>query len=208
MKYLLGFMFLLVGVVHGQAIKPDSSFTIAEIRIGYGANYFGSGLSEAYNAGNFSASGGVLATLAAYHKFRKIDHLVFGMKFKSLGAAPSKGDNGHEMFFNYWGAALTTRYYPFSKNAREGFFAQADYFFVTQFTQKYRSTANLVFDHQFAIGNGYALGIGYQFAMPNRRNALTLGVEYEVDRRTGEVNGVGSKTFSSSSLGVLFGFVF
>ena len=100
MKYLCVVVFLFVGSVSGQNVKKDTAFTIAEIRFGYGASAFGKGLEEAYNAGNFSASAGFLVTLAAYRKFKNLDHFLVGLKYKSLGAAPSKGINGQEMFFN------------------------------------------------------------------------------------------------------------
>jgi hypothetical protein len=202
-------LIVLAGSTYAQNVKRDTSFTFAEIRFGYGTNYFGKGLSEAYDAGNFTTSAGFLATLAAYHKFEKINHVAIGMKYKSLGAAPSKGDNGYEMFFNYWGVAVSARYFPFHKSAHRGLFLQADYFFITQFTQKYRSTANLEFNHQFAIGSGYAVGIGYALNLPNKKkNRITIGIEYEQDTRKGEVTNIGDKTFASSNLGFLVGFIF
>ncbi|MFM8913464.1 MAG: hypothetical protein ACKOE6_11210 [Flammeovirgaceae bacterium] len=205
LKLILFFLFTAT-CVSAQTAKRDTSFTYAEIRFGYGVSSFGSGLTEAYEAGNFSTSAGVLATLAAYHKFKRVNHLVFGFKFKSLGAAPSNGDNGQQMFFNYWGAAVTTKYFPLTKSANRGLFLQADFFFVTQFTQKYRTTSALQFNHQFAIGNGFAIGMGYE--LPLKRNAITFGIEYESDTRRGEVTGVGDKTFQSSNLGFLVGYRF
>lgn len=81
------------------------------------------------------------------------------------------------MFFNYWGAAIITKYFPFDKNAQKGIYVQMDYFFVSQFTQKYRTIATKSFDHQFAIGNGLALGIGYDFSIG--KTNLTIGLEFE-----------------------------
>jgi hypothetical protein len=160
MKNIISITLLLFGqtLLFAQSNPENVSFTRAEFRGGYGLSSFGEGLKERYAAGNFSTSGGGLATLAAYHKFKNVNCFNFGLKYKSLGASPSKGDNGQEMFFNYWGAAVTTKYFPFDRNAQKGLYLQADYFFITQFTQKYRTKANLVFEHQFAIGNGIAFG--------------------------------------------------
>jgi hypothetical protein len=155
--FILGFIFFSFYQSFGQSEETRISFTYAEFRGGYGVNFFGKGLKEKYDSGNFSTSGGGLASLAAYHKFKKINYFNVGIKYKSLGAAPAKGDNGQELFFNYWGAALTLKYFPFDKMAKKGIYLQGDYFFVTQFTQKYRKTANLQFDHQFAIGSGFAV---------------------------------------------------
>lgn len=191
-----------------QTQKEPISFTYAEFRGGYGVNIFGSGLKEKYDAGNFGSSGGGLASLAAYHKFKKINAFNFGLKYKSLGAAPAKGNNDNEMFFNYWGAALTVKYFPFDKKAKKGIYLQGDYFFITQFTQKYRNTAKLEFNHQFAIGSGFAFGLGYDIPLKNRKTMLTIGIEYETDSRQGEVTGVGDKTFESSNLGIMTGIKF
>ncbi|MFM9911554.1 MAG: hypothetical protein ACKVOW_19685, partial [Chitinophagaceae bacterium] len=168
----------------------------------------GKGLKEKYNAGNFSNSGGGLASLAAYHKFKKINNLNFGLKYKSLGAAPSKGDNGQEMFFNYWGAAIATKYFPLDKNAKKGVYLQGDYFFISQFTQKYRTTATTNFEHQFAIGSGFVIGAGYDFLIRNGRTMLTIGLEFEKNSRNGEVTGIGDKTFKSSNFGIMSGIKF
>jgi hypothetical protein len=202
------FFALISKNINAQVVEENQSFTYAEFRGGYGLTIFGKGLKERVNKGNFSNSGGGLACLAAYHKFKKINYLNFGLKYKSLGAAPARGDSMQELFFNYWGAAVGIKYFPFNKQAKKGIYIQADYFFVTQFTMKYRTTSNLNFDHQFAIGNGYAFGIGYDIPLGNRKTMITIGIEYEYDKRRGEVTGIGDKTFISSNFGVLTGIKF
>lgn len=210
MKTLLIIITLLFGqiILFAQTKQENISFTVAEFRGGYGITIFGNGLKEKYDAGNFSNSGGGLASLAGYHKFKKISNLVFGIKYKSLGAAPAKGDNGQEMFFNYWGAAISTKYFPLDRNAKKGVYLQGDYFFISQFTQKYRNTANKIFEHQFAIGSGFVMGAGYDFAVGKGRTMLTIGIEYEMNSRTGEVTGVGDQNFKSSNLGIMTGIKF
>jgi hypothetical protein len=210
MKYITVVLAMLIGQINlfAQSKQENISFTYAEFRGGYGISKFGKGLKEKYEAGNFSNSGGGLASLAAYRKFKKINYLNFGLKYKSLGAAPAKGDNGQEMFFNYWGAAVSAKYFPLDKNAGKGIYLQTDFFFVTQFTQKYRTTINKEFNHQFAIGNGLAFGLGYNFPIGKNRTMLTIGAEYETDSRTGEVIGIGNKNFRSSNFGLMVGIKF
>jgi hypothetical protein len=210
MKNIILFTVLLFGQnsLFAQTKKENTSFTIAEFRGGYGVNLFGNGLKEKYNAGNFSSSGGGLASLAAYHKFKKINYLNFGIKYKSLGASPAQGDNGEELFFNYWGAAITAKYFPFDRDAKKGIYLQGDFFFVSQFTQKYRKTTNKEFNHQFAIGNGLVFGLGYDFPIGNGQTMLTIGLEYETNSRTGEVAGIGDKNFKSSNFGIMTGIKF
>jgi hypothetical protein len=206
---IITLFFLVVALnSHAQSNKENISFTYAEFRAGYGVSSFGKGLKEKYDAGNFSTSGGGLFSLAAYRKFKKINNLNFGIKYKSLGAGPAKGDNGQKMFFNYWGAAFTVKYFPFDKNAKKGIYLQSDYFFVTQFTQKYRTKVNLDFNHQFAIGSGVSFGLGYDIPFGTKRTMLTIGLEYERDNRRGEVTGIGSKTFVSSNFGAMIGIKF
>ena len=204
---IMGTIFLFVHTIL-YAQKERIAFTYGEFRAGYGVNSFGDGLKEKYNAGNFATSRGGLASLALYRKFKQIDYFNFGIKYKSLGAAPAKGDNGQEFFFNYWGAAFSTKFFPFDHTAQKGLYLQADYFFITQFTQKYRNTANLDFNHQFAIGNGLAFGLGYDVAIGKGRTMLTFGLEYETDSRTGEVSSIGDKNFKSSNFGILTGIKF
>lgn len=184
-----------------------SGFTYGEIRVGYGVTQFGSGLSGRYDAGNFGTSGGVLTTIAAYRKFEKIDHLHFGLRFRALGAAPSRGNNSQEMFFNFWGAGVSTKYFPLSASGRRGPFLQGDFNFASQFTQKYRRTVAREFDHQFAIGSSLVVGLGYQFQLPNR-NALVVALEHDWASRQGEVQNIGDVRFRNRNVGLLVGFVF
>jgi hypothetical protein len=207
-KLLIILLLLLQKSAFSQSNEAPISFTYAEFRGGYGISTFGEGLKEQYEQGNYGTSGGGLASLAAYHKFKKLNSFNFGLKFKSLGAAPAKGDNGNELFFNYWGAAATVKYFPFDKMAKKGVYLQGDYFFVTQFTQKYRNVAKLEYNHQFAIGTGFGLGLGYDLPLKNKKSMLTFGVEFQTDRRVGEVTGIGKKTFRSSSIGIMTGIKF
>jgi hypothetical protein len=194
--------------ISAQSKKENEAFTYAEFRAGYGATSFGKGLQERYNAGNYSSSGGGLASLAAYRKLKKINYANFGIKYKSLGAGPASGDNGAEMFFNYWGAAITSKFFIQDRNAKKGIYMQGDYYFVTQFTQKYRQIASSFYDHQFAIGSGLAFGAGYDLPIGKNRNMITIGLEYETDRRQGEVTSIGNKQFKSSNFGLMVGLKF
>lgn len=208
MKTLLSLACLLaVSHVLPAQSSEKTSFTYAEIKSGYGRTIFGSGLKERVDAGNFSASGGGLTSLAAYHKFAKLNHFNGGMRFKGLGAGPATGNGGEEMFFNFWSVGLSARYFPFAAEARAGWFAQADYNFVTQFTQKYRNTAALQFDHQFAIGSGVALGLGYQWWF-RPGLGLVASAEYDWSRRQGEVTGLGDKTFRNGHAALQIGIIF
>lgn len=198
---------MLVCINANAQINPEKkSFTYGEFKAGYVANQFGSNLEEQYDAGNFGNSGGGLFTLAAYHKFESINHFNFGGKFSALGASPSKGDNENEMFFNWWGAAISAKYYPLNKNANKGLNFYTDFYFITQFTQKYRNVDAKIFNHQFAIGNGLTFGGAYDFKL-NGYN-FSASVEYGLASRTGEVTGVGDRTFKSSYIGTQIGFKF
>lgn len=184
------------------------SFTYGEFSSGYGISIFGKGLKERYEAGNYSLSGGGVYCFGAYKKVNKINHLNFGLKFKALGAAPASNNKGNEMFFNYWGAALSTKYYPFNKQTRGGLVFNVDYVFITQFTQKYRNEETAFYDHQFAIGSGIGSGVGYEFDILKTGYLGCLALEYQFDSRTGEVNNIGSKTFLSQSIAIKLGFLY
>jgi hypothetical protein len=70
-------------ILFAQNKEESESFTYAEFKVGYGNSILGDGLKEKFEAGHFSSSGGFLASLAAYHKFKKVDYVNFGIKFKS-----------------------------------------------------------------------------------------------------------------------------
>lgn len=191
----------------GTAESNSNEFTCGEFKAGYGITQFNDGLQERFESGNFSTSGGGLFSVAAYRKFNAINHLHFGLKFKALGAGPSAGDNNEEMFFNFWGAAISTKYFPFSKSAAQGIYLQGDYNFVTQFTQKYRNVQELHFDHQFAIGSSLTVGLGYQYPLKNRYG-LVASLEYDWAYRQGEVQGVGDQQFRNSNIAFQVGLIF
>lgn len=193
---------------NSQISKWESSaFTYGEFKAGYGVNQFSDGLSNRFESGNFSTSAGGLASIAAYRKFDKLNFLNVGLKFKGLGAAPSTGDNGEEMFFNFWGTAFSAKYFPFRKSAEKGFYLQTDYNFITQFTQKYRNISTLTFDHQFAIGNSVTIGMGYQYPLKYGLG-LVASVEYDWATRQGEVQGIGDQPFRNSNLAFQVGLIF
>ena len=123
---LLGSLF----TSHAQNGTPDA-FTYGEFKLGYGTTQFGEGLESAFEAGNFSTSGGLLASIAVYRKFSRLNNFNFGLKFKALGAGPASNDAGDEMFFNYWGTAISAKYFPFNREADKGLFIQGDFYFTT-----------------------------------------------------------------------------
>ena len=209
MKQLLLILVLITTFFTLKAQNSTShAFTYGEFKLGYGTTQFGKGLETAFEAGNFSTSSGFLASIAVYRKFSKIHNFNFGLKFKALGAGPATNDVGDEMFFNYWGTAVSAKYFPFNREADKGFFIQGDFYFTTQFTQKYRNTDALTFDHQFAIGTGFGGLIAYDLRLKNSLKGLTIGIEYDAANRQGEVTGIGDVQFANSNVGVMVGIQF
>jgi hypothetical protein len=194
-------------ISEAQTKWENNAYTYGEFKVGYGLTQFSTGLSEQFESGNFSPSGGILASIAAYRKFEKINHLHFGLKFKGLGAAPSSGDNGQEMFFNFWGTAISVKYFPTDKTAVKGAYLQGGFNFLSQFTQKYRNTEALQFDHQFAIGYSVAIGLGYQYPL-KKGFGLVASVEYDWANRNGEVNDIGDMQFQNSNIAIQLGLIF
>ena len=200
------FIAIISTKTNAQVSSERKSFTYGEFKAGYAVSQFGKNLEEKYDAGNFSTSGGGLFTLGAYHKFESINHFNFGGKFSALGATPSNGDNKDEMFFNWWGAAISAKYYPLNKDANSGFNVYGDFYFINQFTQKYRNVDANIYNHQFAIGSAISLGTAYDFKLAGYN--FSASVEYGLASRTGEVTGVGKRTFGSSHIGAQVGFKF
>lgn len=199
-------IFIICIKSNAQVDSTKKSFTYGEFKAGYGVSQFGKNLKETKEAGNYGNSGGGLFTLGAYHKFEKINYFNFGGKFSALGATPSKGNGTNEMFFNWWGAAVSAKYYPLNKNADGGFNVYTDFYFITQFTQKYRNIDAKIYNHQFALGNGITLGAAYDFKY--KKTNLVASLEYGFARRTGDVQNVGPVTFESGYFGAQVGFKF
>lgn len=204
--FAISFNLFFITAKSQDEVVINSSFTYGEFKFGYGLTQFGTGLEEAFKAGNFSNSSGGVGTIAAYHKFKKIPFFNFGVKFKALGAAPSRGDDGYEMFFNFWSTGFGLKYFPFQRQAKSGLFIGADYYYTSQFTQKYRNNSEKIFNHQFAIGSAFSGAIGYDISFKNV--GFILGIEYEIAYRRGEVNELGDKSFSNSNIAFLAGIRF
>ena len=202
-SFFITAILLVFGLSLSAQEKEQVSFTYGDFRMGYSQTIFGSGLEERFNEGNFSNSGGFIASVGAYRKFKKINYAQLGLRFQSMGAAPSQGDDGYELFFNFWAASVGVKVYPFSKFTQKGVFVSADYQFTTQFTQKYRNTELSIFEHQFAIGSGFNFGLGYD--LPLGDYGILFGVEYGLANRQGEVSGEGDVQFQNSNVAILVG---
>jgi hypothetical protein len=65
----------------------------------------------------------------------------------------------------------------------------------------------LEFDHQFAIGSSFTLGVGYHIPLSNRYG-FVASLEYDMASRQGEVQGIGDKQFRNSNIAVQVGLIF
>jgi hypothetical protein len=61
----------------GQTKEDTISFTVGEFIAGYGKSILGVGLKEKFEAGNFSSSGGWLASIAVIINLRKLNTLLW-----------------------------------------------------------------------------------------------------------------------------------
>lgn len=179
----------------------DTAYTFVEIGLGYGVVQFGDGLETRADAGGFGSPGGGLFSIGVFRKFAWLPNAALGMRYKNSGGSPTSGNGGDEMFFNYWLTSFAARWYPFDAQARRGVYLQPEYVFVTQFTQKYRNEARQVYDHQFAIGSGATVGLGYTYPVGKRSAAIELGLEVDFVSRQGEVTDVGEVSFSNTAIG-------
>ncbi|MGF1638926.1 MAG: hypothetical protein ACFCUU_17760 [Cyclobacteriaceae bacterium] len=199
--------FLLVQFSFAQNTNENfQRYTYGEFRIGFGQSSFGSGLVEKYENLRMGASGGMLASIATYRALNPYLHL--GLRFKALAASPSTNDQGDEMFFNYWATSIAGKVYPFPKGKLKGLFIQPEFTFSTQFTQKYRNITASTYDHQFAIGNGISLALGYEIPLKNGWNAIMLTAEYDWASRNGETTNIGEVNFNSANVGFMVGIKF
>ncbi len=102
------------------------------------------------------------------------------------------------------------KYFPLDKNAQKGFYLQGDFFFITQFTQKYTQPATRAYEPQYGLGRGFLIGGGYDIAFhKHTKTMMTVGFEYEIDSRMAEQPGTQLETtYKSTNFGVMVGIKF
>lgn len=178
----------LVSLVCSAQSQKASIF--AEIGLGVGQAIINSPTRAALEnalGGGFEPSIGNNLTMAFYVSPEYWKGLGVGSRIHGTFGSPTGGENNSDYVFNYYNLSIAAKYFLLSKVFNKGFYLNGSIGFG-QFTAKRLNEANNEYQHQYAIGTSLMGGVGY--ALPFKKTALSLELQYEAANRNGTVNGV------------------
>lgn len=133
----------------------------------------------------------------------------FGMSMKgTFGAPAERASDKAQFFFNGYSVNVAAKWFPFSERFNEGWLVRGQVGFG-QFLQKMRLPNRNVYEHQYAIGNSYLLGVGYAIPVGRSDRAIIIEGQLEYNSRQGDQTGVGEKlNFSYGQVSLNVGYSF
>lgn len=226
----LVFIGLLIGIVSSlHAQNPLSQTTQVEVGIGFSSPFLQSGKElmrsqdlrdnqQSYfvdsdgnrkNVGSYSSLKGFSLNIGFYKPIKKVKGLMLGAMVRNAQTGSEPADGYAEgYFFNFITAGVALKYYPFDKS---NFFAKADFGLASVLTKNrfINEAGEQNFFHQFGIGSGGSVGVGYSFLpFKNKSRSIDAQVTYQQLSTRVEVNGIGDDQwkFGSLNFGVAISF--
>ena len=211
----------IFGISHVNGQNPLSQKTQVEVGIGYATPFLQSGQeltraedlrdqSLSYyqdaqgtrkNVGSYSSLKGYSFNIGFYKPLRKTNGLMLGAMVRNTQTGSTPDDGYSEAyFFNFITAGVALKYYPFEN---VNFFAKADYGLAAVLTKNrfINEEGDQNFFHQFGIGSGGSVGVGYSF-VPFKDKSKSLDVQalYQQLSTRVEVNGIGDDQWKFGAL--------
>lgn len=153
--------------------------------------------------GNYPRLFGFNFHLAYYKPLPKTKGLMLGafVRNTQTGTQPAQGGYEEGYFFNFITAGLAAKYYP-TENLP--IYLQGDFGIAAVLTKnRFINAGNQEFFHQFGIGPGGGLGLGYPIIVNHEKGrSLDLQVSYQMIQTRVEVNGIGDDNWRFGSLHV------
>lgn len=222
---------MLMGIsltcLHGQ--NPLSQTTQVEVGVGFSSpslqsgkelmrsqdlrdnqqSYFQASDGNRKNVGSYSSLKGLSLNIGFYKPIRKVKGLMLGAMVRNAqtGSEPADGyEEGY--FFNFITAAVALKYYPFEKS---NLFTKAEFGLASVLTKNrfINEAGEQNFFHQFGIGSGATVGVGYSFLpFKNKSRSIDAQITYQQLSTRVEVNGIGDDQwkFGSLNFGVAISF--
>jgi len=205
--------------VNGQ--NPLSQTTQVEVGIGYatpllqsgqeltraedlrdqGLSYFEDPQGNRKNVGAYSGLKGYSFNVGFYKPLRKTKGLMMGAMVRNTQTGSTPGDGYQEAyFFNFITAGVAVKYYPFENT---NLFAKADFGLAAVLTKNrfINEEGDQNFFHQFGIGSGGSLGVGYSFLpFQDKSKSLDAQIIYQQLSTRVEVNGIGDDQWKFGAL--------
>ncbi|MGD1893000.1 MAG: hypothetical protein ACFB15_20740, partial [Cyclobacteriaceae bacterium] len=211
--FFLSTILSIVGLHNSIAQNPLSQSTQVEINMGWvtpflqsgseltraenirssGQSYFAGSEGNRRDVGSYPALSGISFGIGFYKPVRWAKGLMLGavVRNSQTGSQPEEGGYVEGYFFNFLTAGAAAKYYPFESN---NLFLLADLGLGAVFTKnRFENESNeQEFFHQFGIGSGSSIGMGYAFTPFNKKEkSLELKVLYQQLSTRVEVNGIG-----------------
>ncbi len=167
-----------------------------------GLSYFADTEGERRAVGDYSAPIGISFGIAYYTPVKWAKGLMLGAAVRNTqaGTQPTRGGYEEGYFFNFLTAGLAAKLYPLENR---NVFVKADVGLGAVFTKnRFLNQINEQrFLHQFGIGSGGSLGIGYAFTpFKNKSTALELQATYQQLSTRVEVDGIGNDQWRFGAL--------
>ena len=175
-------------------LQSGSELTRAENIRSNRQSYFANDANRRRDVGSYPALSGISFGIGFYKPLRWAKGLMLGavVRNSQTGSQPEEGGYEEGYFFNFLTAGATAKYYPFEAN---NLFLLADLGLAAVFTKNRfeNESREQEFFHQFGIGSGGSIGMGYAFTpFHNKEKALELKILYQQLSTRVEVNEVGN----------------
>jgi hypothetical protein len=166
-----------------------------------GLSYFEDSEGNRKSVGGYSALRGFSLNIGFYKPLKKVNGLMLGAMVRNsqTGSTPDDG-YAEGYYFNFITAGLAAKYYPFEK---ANFFAKADIGMAAVFTKNrfINDGGEQNFFHQFGIGSGGSLGVGYSFLpFKDKSKSVDAQLLYQQLSTRVEVNGIGDDQWKFGAL--------
>ena len=182
-------------------LQDGSELTRAEDLRDQQLSYYEDAEGNRSDVGSYSSLRGYSINIGFYKPISKVKGLMMGAMVRNTqtGSTPDAG-YPEAYFFNFITAGVAFKYYPFEKS---NVFAKADFGLGAVFTKNrfVNEAGEQNFFHQFGIGTGGSLGVGYSFLpFKNKSRALDVQLIYQQLTTRVEVNGIGDDQWKFGAL--------
>lgn len=165
-------------------------------------SYFADADGNRRAVGNYSAPVGISFGIAYYTPVKWAKGLMLGAAVRNTqtGTEPAQGGYEEGYFFNFLTAGFAAKLYPLENR---NVFVKADVGLGAVFTKnRFLNEDNEQrFLHQFGIGSGGSLGVGYAFTpFKNKSTAIELQVTFQQLSTRVEVDGIGDDQWQFGAL--------
>lgn len=172
-------------------------------------SYFQDSQGNRKDVGSYSGLKGFSLNIGFYKPLKKVKGLMLGAMVRNAqtGSMPADGYS-EAYFFNFITAGIALKYYPFEN---VNLFTKADFGLASVLTKNrfINESGDQNFFHQFGIGSGGSVGVGYSFLpFKNKSKSIDAQITYQQLSTRVEVNDIGDDQwkFGALNLSVAFSF--